>query len=92
MALQACVKYTRVQESTFLHDLLSWVIPALVFFGVWYLLVRRFGKQGGGLGGGFMAIGKSRAKIYVEKQTGSTSPTWAASTRPRPSCRKWWSS
>ena len=65
------VKYTRVHESTFLRDLLSWVLPALVFFGVWYLLVRRMAGQQG-LGGGFMAIGKSRAKVYVEKQTGVT--------------------
>ncbi|HET7670313.1 MAG TPA: ATP-dependent zinc metalloprotease FtsH, partial [Burkholderiales bacterium] len=63
------VKYTRTVESTFLRDLLSWVLPALVFFGVWYLLARRMAGQGG-LGGGFMSIGKSRAKIYVEKQTG----------------------
>ncbi|HEU4351076.1 MAG TPA: ATP-dependent zinc metalloprotease FtsH [Burkholderiales bacterium] len=63
------VKYTQVRESTFLRDVLSWVVPALVFFGVWYLLVRRMAGQQG-LGGGFMAIGKSRAKVYVEKQTG----------------------
>jgi len=65
------VKYTRVQESTFLRDLLSWVLPALVFFGIWFLLARRM-QQGGGLGGGFMSIGKSRAKIYVENKTGVT--------------------
>jgi len=65
------VKYTRVHESTFLRDVLSWVVPALVFFGVWYLLVRRMAGQQG-LGGGFMAIGKSRAKVYVEKKTGVT--------------------
>src|SRR6185503_10170601 len=65
------VKYTRVHESTFLRDVLSWVLPALVFFGVWYLLVRRMAGQQG-LGGGFMALGKSRAKVYVEKQTGVT--------------------
>jgi cell division protease FtsH len=63
------VKYTRVYESTFLRDLLSWVLPALVFFGVWYLLARRMSQ---GLGGGFMSIGKSRAKIYVESKTGVT--------------------
>src|SRR5437764_3208362 len=63
------VKYTRVQESTLLRDLLAWVVPALVFFGIWYLLARRM-SQAGGLGGGFMAIGKSRAKIYVENKTG----------------------
>src|SRR5205823_336967 len=65
------VKYTRVQESTLLRDLLAWVVPALVFFGIWYLLARRM-SQAGGLGGGFMSIGKSRAKIYVENKTGVT--------------------
>jgi cell division protease FtsH len=66
------VKYTRVHESTFLRDILSWVVPALVFFGVWYLLARRMANQAGGGLGGFMSIGKSRAKIYVEKSTGVT--------------------
>src|SRR5438552_4972822 len=65
------VKYTRVYESTFLRDLLSWILPALVFFGVWYLLARRMASSQG-LGGGFMSIGKSRAKIYVENKTGVT--------------------
>ena len=35
------VSYTASYESTFLRDLLSWVVPVLVFFGVWMLLVRR---------------------------------------------------
>ena len=64
------IKYTRVYESTFLRDLLSWVVPALVFFGVWMLLARRLAGQQGL--GGFMSIGKSRAKVYVEKSTGVT--------------------
>ena len=38
-----------MHESTFLRDILSWVVPALVFFGVWYLLVRRMAGQQGGL-------------------------------------------
>ena len=66
------VKYTKVHESTFLRDLLSWVVPALIFFGIWFWLIRRMAGQAGGLGGGFMSIGKSRAKVYVEKQTGVT--------------------
>jgi len=66
------VKYTRVQESTFFRDLLSWIVPALVFFGIWFLLVRRMSNQGGGGLGSFMAIGKSRARIYVENKTGVT--------------------
>ncbi len=64
------VPYTRVVESTFLRDLLSWVAPAAVFFGLWFFVIRRvLDKQGGALGG-FMSIGKSRAKVYVEKNTG----------------------
>jgi cell division protease FtsH len=63
------VKYTGQIESTFLRDILSWVLPVLVFFGVWAFLMRRMvGK--GGLGGGLMQIGKSKAKIYVEENTG----------------------
>jgi cell division protease FtsH len=64
------VPYTRVVESTFLRDLLSWVLPALVFFGLWFFLVRRMAEKQGL--GGFMSIGKSRAKVYVEKDTGVT--------------------
>src|SRR5712672_3406671 len=66
------VKYTRVYESTIFRDILSWILPALIFFGVWYFLARRMAGQQGGLGGGFMNIGKSRAKIYVETKTGVT--------------------
>ena len=62
------VKFTRVYQSTFLRDLLSWVVPALVFFGVWFFMVRRFAGQQGM--GSFMNIGKSRAKVYVESKTG----------------------
>jgi len=65
------VPYSRVIESTFLRDLLSWVVPAAVFFGLWFFLVRRMAEKQGGLGG-FMSIGKSRAKVYVEKDTGVT--------------------
>jgi cell division protease FtsH len=64
------VPYTRLVESTLLRDLMSWLLPALVFFGVWFFLFRRFAdKQGMG---GFLSIGKSRAKIYVQTNTGIT--------------------
>jgi cell division protease FtsH len=65
------VPYRRVVESTFLRDILSWVLPAVVFFGLWFFLIRRFAERQGGLGS-FMSIGKSRAKVYVEKDTGVT--------------------
>ncbi|NWG75643.1 MAG: ATP-dependent metallopeptidase FtsH/Yme1/Tma family protein, partial [Rubrivivax sp.] len=66
------VPYTRVVQSTLLRDLMSWIVPAAVFFGLWYFVIRRVvEKQGMGMGG-FMSIGKSRAKVYVERDTGVT--------------------
>jgi cell division protease FtsH len=66
------VKYTGQIESTFLRDILSWVLPVLIFFGIWAFLMRRMAGKGGmgGLGGGLMQIGKSKAKVYVESDTG----------------------
>ena len=59
------VTYTGEIPSTWLTDLLSWVLPAVIFFGLWIFVIRRFGQGAGGL----MAIGKSRARIYVETDT-----------------------
>ncbi|WVT75598.1 ATP-dependent zinc metalloprotease FtsH (plasmid) [Sinorhizobium chiapasense] len=56
-------------ESTFLRDLLSWVVPALLIVGIWMFALRRIG---GGIGGGLMQIGKSKARIYVQSDTGVT--------------------
>jgi cell division protease FtsH len=61
------VRYTGQIENTLLRDILSWVIPVLLFFGLWTYLARR---AAGGLGGGLMAVGKSKAKVYVETDTG----------------------
>ncbi|MGH7184427.1 MAG: ATP-dependent zinc metalloprotease FtsH, partial [Nitrospiraceae bacterium] len=58
------VTFSGVIESTFLRDLLSWIIPALVFVGIWIFAIRRFGQ---GQQGGFMTVGKSKAKIFVEQ-------------------------
>jgi cell division protease FtsH len=63
------VRFTGQIESTLLRDLLSWVMPVLLFFGLWWYIAKR-AAEGGGLGGGLMAIGKSKAKIYVESDTG----------------------
>jgi cell division protease FtsH len=54
------VKYTGVIESTFLRDILGFVVPALVFVGLWFFLMRRFAEKSG-MGGGFLSIGKSKA-------------------------------
>ena len=60
------VVYSGVVESHWLRDLLSWILPAIFFVGIWMFAIRRMGQ--GGLGG-LMTIGKSRAKVYVEKET-----------------------
>ena len=59
------VKFTAVEENTFLRDLAGWVLPAAIFFAIWMFVIRRFADQGG-LGGGFLAIGKSKARVYAE--------------------------
>ena len=61
------VKFSGVAQSNFLTDLLSWVLPTALFFGVWWFVIRRMAGQGGA--GGFMAIGRSKAKVYVETDT-----------------------
>ncbi len=61
------VTYSGEVGSTVLQDLLSWIVPAVLFFGIWMFLSRRVTQ---GLGGGLMSIGKSKAKIYVESDTG----------------------
>ncbi|MCW5702994.1 MAG: ATP-dependent zinc metalloprotease FtsH [Bradyrhizobium sp.] len=48
-----------------LQGVLSWVLPALMFYFVWLFLSRRL-SGGQGLGG-FLSIGKSRARVYVER-------------------------
>lgn len=57
------VTFTGVIESTFLRDLLSWIIPVALFVGIWFFIFRRLGQAQGG----FMQVGQSKAKIYVEK-------------------------
>ncbi len=62
------VEFSRTPENTFLRELLAWFIPLFVFFALWMLFFRKVAERQGG----FMSIGKSRAKVYVEKDTGVT--------------------
>jgi cell division protease FtsH len=65
------VEFRGGSDENFFTTLLSWVLPALLFFGLWFFLLRRMAAGGMGAGG-LMSIGKSRAKIYVEKDTKTT--------------------
>ncbi|HWP27082.1 MAG TPA: ATP-dependent zinc metalloprotease FtsH [Xanthobacteraceae bacterium] len=59
------VRYTGAVENTFLRDVLSWVLPILLFFGLWMFVFRRIAEKQGL--GNLLPIGKSKAKVYVEK-------------------------
>jgi cell division protease FtsH len=61
------VKFSGVVENTFLRDILSWVIPILFFFALWVFFFRRLAERQGV--GGLMSVGKSKTKVYVEKDT-----------------------
>jgi cell division protease FtsH len=65
------VKFSGRIESNLLSTVLSWILPVLVFFGIWLLVMRRISGQIGA-GGGLMSIGKSKAKVYVETDTKTT--------------------
>jgi len=64
------VPYRAVLQSSLLRDVLSWILPSLVFFGLWWLLIRKLVQKQGM--GGLMQIGQSRAKVHVTQDTGVT--------------------
>jgi cell division protease FtsH len=61
------VRFAGQLENTWFATLLSWILPALIFFGLWGVFMKRMGGASG-----VLAIGKSKAKVYMEKETGVT--------------------
>ena len=61
----AHVRFTGHVTNTWIATLLSWILPAVIFVGLWMVVMKRMNPQSG-----LMSIGKSRAKVYVEHQTG----------------------
>jgi len=59
------MRFTAKPEATWLKTLLSWVVPMLLLFVVWGYFFRKVG----GVGEGLMAVGRSKAKVYVEGET-----------------------
>ena len=47
--------------------LLEWVLPIAAMFVIFNMMMKRMGG-----GGGIMGVGKSNAKVYVQKETGVT--------------------
>ena len=60
------LEFTGAVENTWLSRALAWVLPIAFILALWMFLQRRLG-QAGGLGGGLMSVGKSKAKIYAEE-------------------------
>jgi cell division protease FtsH len=64
------VQFSAVTGSSAIGTLLSWVLPPLLFVGIWLLASRAMGGgrggMGGGFGGGLLSIGRSRAKLVAE--------------------------
>ncbi|HEX8724258.1 MAG TPA: ATP-dependent zinc metalloprotease FtsH [Gemmatimonadaceae bacterium] len=60
------VPFSGIASGGVLDNLIIWFIPAILFMGIWWLLARRtLGQQPSGLFG----VGKSRARVYAEKDT-----------------------
>jgi cell division protease FtsH len=64
------VEFSARRGPGLLERALGWLLPVLLFAGLWLILIRRM-AEGGGVGGA-MAIGKSKAKVYMEKAIGTT--------------------
>jgi cell division protease FtsH len=60
---QGGVKFTGRIENKIVKFFTNWILPMLFFILVWGFLMKRMG----GASGGLMSIGKSKAKIYMEK-------------------------
>lgn len=54
-------------ENTFLMTLLSWILPAVIFVGIWLWAMKRMGG-----GAGIMTLGKNKAKIVAQTDVGIT--------------------
>jgi hypothetical protein len=64
------VEFRGVSESNLFSTILSWIVPSILFVVIWMYVIRRMGEHGGA--GGLMAIGKSKAKVYMETDTNVT--------------------
>ena len=68
------VKYTspvQTQMSPILEFMIAYILPVIVMVALFMLVMRIIAKNGGGIGG-IGSVGKSNAKVYMEKSTGVT--------------------
>ena len=63
--------YYKAQLSPVLAFMASYVLPIIIMVSLFMLVMRILSKSGGGFGG-IGSVGKSNAKVYMEKSTGIT--------------------
>ena len=69
------VAYTSAYETQMnpvLVFMMQYILPTIIMVGLLMLVFRMLAKNGGGGFGGIGSVGKSNAKIYMEKSTGVT--------------------
>ena len=59
------VRFSGTADNPWIREILSWLIPIAILVLFWSFLLSRLGQGQGGM----MAIGRSKAKIYVESDT-----------------------
>ena len=64
--------YYEAQLNPVLAFMASYVLPIIIMLGLFMLVMRILSKSGGGGFGGLGNVGKSNAKVYMEKSTGVT--------------------
>ncbi len=65
--------YYQAQMSPILEFMVAYILPTIIMVGAFLLLMRFISKSSGGGGfGGIGNVGKSNAKVYMEKSTGVT--------------------
>lgn len=65
------VQYSKVMENSFFKEFLPWLLPLFFFLGFWVFIIRKMMSKEG-MGGGFLSVGKSKAKIYAETEIKTT--------------------
>ncbi len=64
--------YYEAEMNPILVFMVNYILPTIIMVGLFMLLIRLMSKSGGGGFGGIGNVGKSNAKVYMEKSTGVT--------------------
>ena len=51
-------------QNNYVYEIISWILPLVLFFGIWIFIFKRMGG-----GGGIFNVGKSKAKMFDKEST-----------------------